>query len=84
MKYTVVWDPDAEQELASLWMAAAERQALTDAADQIDKVLRQDPQQQGESRPDGLRILFVEPLGIIFRVHEDDRLVRVLQVWSFG
>jgi hypothetical protein len=42
MNYTVVWVPSAEQELAALWMAAADRDAVTRAAHEIDQQLRTD------------------------------------------
>jgi hypothetical protein len=39
MKYTVVWVPSAEQELAALWIAAADRREVTQAANDIDQRL---------------------------------------------
>jgi hypothetical protein len=83
MNYTVLWDPDAEQALADIWMNASDRGDVTAAADQIDRVLRIDPQQQGESRAQGRRVLLIAPLGVLFRVLEQDRIVRVIQVWDF-
>jgi plasmid stabilization system protein ParE len=83
MNFTVLWDPEAEQELAAIWVAAADRAAVTAATDEIDRLLRTNPEQRGESRDDGRRILLVAPLGVLFRVLPDDRVVRVLQVWSF-
>lgn len=29
MNYTVIWTPDAEAELAAAWMAATDREAVT-------------------------------------------------------
>ena len=75
MTYTVVWDPAVEQDLAHLWISAPDRQALSAAADQIDQLLRTDPEQQGESRPEG-RVLLIAPLGVLFHVLEQDRIVR--------
>jgi hypothetical protein len=82
MRYTVVWVPEVEQDLADLWMNAPDRKAVTAAADQIDDLLRTDPEQQGESRPEG-RVLLIPPLGVFFHVLEQDRIVRVVQVWRF-
>lgn len=84
MKYTVTWVPDAEQELASLWVHAVDRAAVTDAANRIDQCLRFDPQAQGESRSQGKRVLLVPPLGIIFKVHPHDLVVQVLSVWHYA
>jgi hypothetical protein len=77
------WKRSALNELAALWMAAdsATRQAITQATHQIDQLLQQDPENQGESRPGGRRILHVAPLGIRFRVDAEHARVRVLQVW---
>jgi hypothetical protein len=84
MKYTVVWIPDAEQELAAIWMAAPDRNAVTAAAHIIDTLLREDPETRGESREHDRRVLLEAPLGVLFKVLPDDRLVRVLGVWHFG
>jgi hypothetical protein len=81
MKYTVVWKPEAEEELARLWTGAGDRGAVAAAADQIDTSLQWDPESQGESRSGANRIMIVPPLAIHFRVSADDRLVYVLEVW---
>jgi hypothetical protein len=62
--WTVVWLPDAENELAELWINSSDRDRLTAAADQIDKILRHDPEAIGESRAHGRRILIVPPLAV--------------------
>jgi hypothetical protein len=71
MTYDVDWLPDAEQELAALWLQASDRQAITAAAHAIDQRLKLDPENEGESRPNGRRILHGKPLGIYFRVLPD-------------
>jgi len=83
MSYTVVWVPAAEQELAELWLNAAQRREVTEAAREIDSRLRFSPAEQGESRPRGRRILLVLPLGVTFEILPEDRIVRVLDVWRF-
>jgi len=83
MKHTVIWVPKAEQNLATLWMDAADRPIVTEAANEIDRRLRDDPGGAGESRSRGRRILLEPPLGVIFRVYAEDRIVRVLTVWRF-
>ena len=40
MRFTVVWDPEAEDKLAALWAAADDRQSVSAAADWIDAHLR--------------------------------------------
>jgi hypothetical protein len=83
MKYTVHWLPEAEGELAKLWLAAENRDSITHAAYELETRLQHDPTKVGESRDRGRRIVLVPPLGALFRVVEDDRTVFVLAAWSF-
>ena len=83
MRYTVLWSPDAENDLAAIWQAANDRSSVTAAGNQIDALLRQDTHLQGESRYGRLRILFIPPLAIDFEVIHDDRIARVLTVWRW-
>ena len=81
MTYTVVWRPSPESALAEIWTSAADRQAVTDAANAIDALLRVEPFEVGESRVANTRILTVLPLSVYYDVHEADRLVAVWAVW---
>lgn len=83
MSFTVLWAPAAEQELAALWLGAPDRRNVSDATNEIDSRLRLAPAEEGESRDFGQRILLVSPLGVTFEVFDDDRIVRVLDVWGF-
>jgi hypothetical protein len=83
MNYTVVWLSGAEQELARLWLDEDLRPAVTIAANELDRRLAHAPNDEGESRPKNRRITFVPPLGVIFRIYEEDRFVRVLSVWLY-
>jgi len=47
VRYTVVWTPQARGHLANLWMAATNRQAVSDAANRIDRALRDDRETKG-------------------------------------
>ena len=85
MNYRVYWIAEAEQELAAAWLAFPDRNAVTRAANELDKQLRDDPLHTGESRQSSVRRLaFEPPLGIEFEVIEDDKKVRVLGVWLTG
>jgi len=81
MRYTLTWSPDADDQLTELWLAAANRDALTNAASQIDAQLRADPKSAGESRDADVRILSVPPLSVYYNILEDDRKVVVWAVW---
>jgi plasmid stabilization system protein ParE len=86
MRFNVTWAKSAEDDLASLWTDAApeDRQGITSAANAIDQELRTDPQEVGESRPNGRRILFEAPLAVVFQVRDQARTVIVLKVWRFS
>ena len=79
MKWTVVWLPEAQDDLTAIWLAATDRQAVRDSADWIDKALARDPDRLGIVAPDG-RFLERTPLAVAFEILPDDCLVRVLQV----
>lgn len=83
--FRVRWKQSALNELAALWLAADSeiRTAINTAVQSIDELLRLDPEGEGESRPNKRRILFVAPLGVLFRVRVEQSVVRVLQVWRF-
>ena len=84
MKYTVIWKPAAEADLARLWTDSPDKHAITDASNRIDALLKKNPRALGESRFGNDRILVIAPLAVIFEVLEDDRLVRVLNVARWG
>ena len=81
MKFTVVWTAAAEQNLAAVWMAAPDRNALTSAASIVDQLLAYDPDSRGEVRFDTVRSLVILPLGVDFDIVELDRIVYVLSAW---
>ena len=83
MNYTVVWTGEAERRLTRLWLSARARHAIRDAADQIDAALQSQPHEYGESRDAGIRIALLSPLGVLYRINEQERQVRVLSVWEF-
>lgn len=80
---TVVWEASAYDELAEIWLRATpeDRQGVTIAAAELDRRLRFNASFQGESRPHGRRVVYAPPLGVTFRVSEDDQMVYVLRVW---
>ena len=83
MMFQVQWSETALDEIAEIWMRAADRPAITAAVERIDQRLAKDPADQGESRERGRRLILEPPLGLTFRVRPHDRTVIVLHVWSF-
>ena len=68
MSFDVLWSPAAEAQLARFWLAAEDRSALTEAANKIDRLLMEQPEEVGESRTGRNRILFSLPLVAFYEV----------------
>jgi hypothetical protein len=79
-RHTVVWYPFPESELLRLWLAASDKQAVTNAANAIDRELAIDPDTKGSVVRDQLRELNAPPLRVLYLVSEPDRLVKILAV----
>jgi hypothetical protein len=89
LKYTVLCDPAAEQQLAAAFLAASDRPLLSAAARGIDEILGEVPLMFGESRhgePQAieLRVGFEPPLAVWYTVSEADRTVVIVQFRFFG
>jgi hypothetical protein len=83
MSYAVVWLDAAEDQLAAAYLAARERgrpAAVTTAAARAEDLLRTNPGVCGESRDRHQRYLPARPLGILYELHEDERVVVVVNV----
>jgi hypothetical protein len=73
--FQVIWLSRAEQRLAAVWLASANRNAVTDAAYQIDLVLDMFPNSAGEGLFDSIREYSYGPLGVEFEVDTVGRRV---------
>ena len=84
--FRVDWLQVAMEELSDHWMQAdsTRRQAITAASHALDNRLMSDPANEGESRADGIRITFVPPLAVHFRIEADGQTVTVLHVRLYG
>jgi hypothetical protein len=84
MNYRVEWTSEADSQLAALWVAAADRNAVTVAARRVEQRLGMDPFNQGEARDDfDVRVVYDDPLTVVFRVDVFARSVVVVSVgWS--
>lgn len=83
MNFHVVWTDVATNSMSDAWIKADQqvRRAITQASGRLDQDLQTDPQNKGESRPDGRRIYIERPLGVLFKVSERLRIVTVTQAW---
>jgi hypothetical protein len=85
MNYRVDRTVEAENDLAALWTAAADRTSVTAASAWLDDQLTIDPLHFGEEWGSSVHRIAVDvPIGIEFEVIEDDKLVLVHGVFASG
>lgn len=68
-----------DEAVAAIWLAAADRNAVAAASDQIDETLRFAPESVGEDFGD-YRKLTVAPLIVYYTFSPNDCLVTVLKI----
>ena len=83
MNYSVLWPKESLDELATAWMSSSDRDAVTEASYLLEQELQNDPYACGFDRgvPTDRTAVHL-PLGIEFEIIEEDKLVRILRVWS--
>lgn len=81
MKYTVVWQKSAEADLATLWLESKGGEEIDRVSNDIDRLLKYQPESQGESRGEHRRVLFISEYVAMFDIYPEDRMVRVLSLW---
>lgn len=81
--YSVEWTHQALSQLADIWTSSGSdaRAQVTAAVNLLDRLLTNDPLQQGESREGDRRVTFAAPLGIDFQVDIRTRQAIVIEVW---
>lgn len=84
MKWTVTYRPSARDELATLWMDAVDRNAVTTAAETIETQLQTDPLNAGESRGGKRRLVIEPPIAIDFQAEAEDMLVTIIRVLNWN
>jgi hypothetical protein len=80
--FDVRWTDRADQELAAAWLAAPDRNAVSQAADRVEFLLKRDPLAQGESRSGNERLMFEGPLAVLYRVEPAARVVWIVTALS--
>ena len=81
MKYTVVWNRRATNDLAQLWIDGTDRPRIAAASNYIDEQLSRDPFLEQCEVVNRIGALIVAPLGVDYWISEDDRIVTVFAVW---
>jgi hypothetical protein len=83
MRFQVFRDRRALNGLADIWTRSRDRRSVTQVVDEIDKRLRTDPFNVGESREStSTRVAVIDRLGVQFKIIGDDAAVRVIKVFS--
>jgi hypothetical protein len=79
MRYTVTVNPDADEELADIWMRAANKNDVTRAFHLVEQSLGSDPLKS--AYPDGDRFWHIElPLAVYFSFSPDDCMESILHI----
>ena len=78
VRYHIVWEPKVLDELALVWMSAANRNVISGAADAIKNALRLSPRSKGTDLGDGLYSFAIDPLYVLLEVVDEDNFVRIL------
>ena len=79
-RFTVVWLQGAENDLAEIWQAAADRREITAAGDRVDQKLAIDPHVDSQYLSELLWCIDDFPLRVYFGLRLDDRVVEVSNV----
>jgi hypothetical protein len=82
--FRLKWKKKAKRQLAELWLAAHDRNEVTDTVAVIDKKLASRPMYFGESRASSVsRVMYQQPLYVEYDVVMDDMKVIVTAVgWA--
>ncbi len=80
MSYNVIWEAPALNTLATIWIRAANRQAVTAAQARIDHLLAANPLGNGIPVSEGLYAIEIGPLRALFEVIEASKSVKVVSV----
>jgi hypothetical protein len=79
--YTLIWLSDAFDTLGEIWLANAEhRRAITAACDTVEQRLAKAPTKFASPLSEGLWVIEIRPLRVMFQISEADRRVEIVAV----
>jgi hypothetical protein len=81
MRYTVEWTDAALNELAAIWMRAADPEVIREGSNRVDRELAYSPETKGVDFY-GDRLLVEAPLHVVYTIDPAKRQVTVQRVWS--
>ncbi len=80
MRYTVTWTKSSDRDLGEAWLASSDRNGVSAASVEIDRILRDDAHLKGIEVAEGLRGINVPPLRFLFSANLNDRVVEIAVV----
>jgi mRNA-degrading endonuclease RelE of RelBE toxin-antitoxin system len=80
--YKVNWSKTALQALATTYLNAVNRRAVTQAQARADQLLAQSPNSCGKHFSEGLYRLAVPPLVLTYTIDDDRRVVEVTSLYA--
>jgi len=83
MNYKVIWKKVAEKQLAEIWVRSHDRSRIVAVADRIVSSLGSNPEDLGESRTGGDRVIIESPLAVTYRIDERSKTVLILKIHAF-
>lgn len=80
--YKVSWEEEATKEMLAQTAAAdpAHQQSVIEASLEVERLLSDKPDQIGESRELGSRVLIVQPLTIVYHINHFEQEVFVTSI----
>jgi len=84
--FTLIWSEDALDQLADIYVGLTpqERQRLANSVAALNGRLQTNPEQEGESRSDGYRLVFITLAAVMFHVDLSARVVTVSSITRYG
>jgi hypothetical protein len=77
MNFTVLWLGPASTDLLAHLLRAADKPGTLATAKDVERRLERDPEEEGEDRSEGRRILFVRPFCVLYWIDKPDRTVYI-------
>ncbi len=83
--FNIYRSQEAVTPLREVWEQADDdlREAILNASRLVNLRLHDNPHGEGESRDGRTRILFQAPIGVLYEVDDDKKLVSIVRSWAF-
>lgn len=83
MRWHTIWIADAEDDFQKL-LESRDPDEVVMAAEEMERLLEQDPFDVGESREEDGRILIHKGYAVLYRVESNDQLVFINAFWRWA